>query len=204
MSQNSLIQHDVKESSTIQPDVDIISNELESLTLDSNMQTKTCKSGTQTEELHYLFHKCLCKAPFDVDDMQKNNKVWFYTGLVEASILQILFKHISPYVVHKSQSLMKFQELVMVLIKLRLNVPFQDLAYHFGVSVLTFSRTFTSWIRVMDSRLLRLIYWPEQKELWNTLPKRFLFSFGNRTVIIDCFEIFIEHPTDLLARAQTF
>lgn len=60
MSQNSLIQHDVEESSTIQPDVDIISNELESLTLDSNMQTKTCKSGTQTEELHYLFHKCLC------------------------------------------------------------------------------------------------------------------------------------------------
>ena len=90
------------------------------------------------------------------------------------------------------------------LIKLRLNVPFQDLAYHFGVSVLTFSRTFTSWIRVMDSRLSRLIYWPEQKELWNTMPKRFLFSFGNRTVIIDCFEIFIEHPTDLLARAKTF
>ena len=110
MSQNSLIQHDVEESSTIQPDVDIISNELES----SNMQTKTCKSGTQTEELHYLFHKCLCKVPFDVDNRQKNNKVWFYTGLVEASILQILFKHISPYVVHKSQSLMKFQELVMV------------------------------------------------------------------------------------------
>ena len=37
MSQNSLIQHDVEESSTLQPDVDIISNELES----SNMQTKT-------------------------------------------------------------------------------------------------------------------------------------------------------------------
>ena len=173
MSQNSLIQHDVKESSTIQPDVDIISNELESLTLDSNMQTKTCKSGTQTEELHYLFHKCLCKAPIDVDDMQKNNKVWFYTGLVEASILQILFKHISPYVVHKSQSLMKFQELVMVLIKLRLNVPFQDLAYHFGVSVLTFSRTFTSWIRVMDSRLSRLIYLARTKGIVEHFAKTF-------------------------------
>ena len=57
----------------------------------------------------------------------------------------------------------------------------------------------------MDSRLTRLIYWPERQELWNTMPKCFQFSFGNRTtVIIDCFEVFIERPTNLLARAQTF
>lgn len=31
----------------------------------------------------------------------------------------------------------------------------------------------------------------------------FRYAFGNKvTVIIDCFEIFIEKPTNLLARAQ--
>ena len=137
--------------------------------------------------------------------MQNDEKVRFYTGLAEARTLQILFEHVSPYVLRKSQSLTKFQELVMLLIKVRLNVPFQDLAYRFGVSVSTVSRTFSTWIGVMDSRLTRLIYWPERQELWNTMPKCFQFSFGNRTtVIIDCFEVFIERPTNLLARAQTF
>lgn len=33
----------------------------------------------------------------------------------------------------------------------------------------------------------------------------FQFSFGKKTtIIIDCFEIFIERPSNLLARAQTF
>ena len=33
----------------------------------------------------------------------------------------------------------------------------------------------------------------------------FKYTFGNKvTVIMDCFEAFIEKPTNLLARAQTF
>ena len=37
------------------------------------------------------------------------------------------------------------------------------------------------------------------------MPQFFKYSFGKRTtVIIDCFEIFIDHPSNLLARAQTF
>ena len=37
------------------------------------------------------------------------------------------------------------------------------------------------------------------------MPRCFLDSFGHKTtVIIDCFEIFIDRPTNLLARAQTF
>ena len=37
------------------------------------------------------------------------------------------------------------------------------------------------------------------------MPQCFLCSFGKRTtVIIDCFEIFIDRPSNLLGRAQTF
>lgn len=58
---------------------------------------------------------------------------------------------------------------------------------------------------VLDVGLTPLISWPEGEELWRTMPMCFQFSFGTKiTVIIDYFEIFIEHPSNLLARTQTF
>ena len=36
------------------------------------------------------------------------------------------------------------------------------------------------------------------------MPICFQFSLGEKTIIIDCFEVFIEPPSNLLARAQTF
>jgi len=57
----------------------------------------------------------------------------------------------------------------------------------------------------MDNRLSPLIHWPEREDLWKTMPMCFKYAFGNKvTVIIDCFEVFIEKPTNLMARAQTF
>ena len=93
----------------------------------------------------------------------------------------------------------------MVLIKLRLNVPLQDLAYRFVVSVTTVSRIFSFWMVVMDVRLKFMISWPEREQLWKTMPMCFQYAFGKKvTVVIDCFEVFIERPSNLLARAQTF
>lgn len=71
--------------------------------------------------------------------------------------------------------------------------------------VSTVSRTFQAWMIVMDCRLQPFIKWPEREALWHTMPQCFQQSFGKKvTVIIDCFEIFIDRPSNLLARAQTF
>ena len=50
--------------------------------------------------------------------------------------------------------------------KLRLNVPFQDLAYRFDTFILTVSRIFQAWMTVMDIRLSPPISWPE-REVYN-------------------------------------
>ena len=99
-----------------------------------------------------------------------------------------------------------FQEFcILVLMKLGLDVPFQDLAYRFDISLSTVSRIFLAWMIIMDIRLSPLINWPEREDLWRTKPKCFQYLFGKKTiVIIDCFEIFIERPSNLLSRAQTF
>lgn len=159
---------------------------------------------TQTEEFEYLFERlCGYKAPgrdfFDTDD-----KVRFYTRLPSIEVLIKTFEHVAPSVNRKSLTLDKFQEFVIVLMKLRL-VPFQDLAYRFTISVSTASMIFPSRIRIMDARLSPLVYWPERYQLWHTMPMCFRYSFGKKvTVIIDRFEVFIEKPSNLLARAQTF
>ena len=57
----------------------------------------------------------------------------------------------------------------------------------------------------MDYRLGHLVHWRERENLCKKVPMCFTYAFGNKvTVIIDCFEVFIEKPTNLLARAQAF
>ena len=98
-----------------------------------------------------------------------------------------------------------FQEFVASLIKLRLNTPLQDLAYKFQVSLSTISRIVLKWVTNMDIRLRPLILWPDRQELRQTMPECFRASFGEKVaVIIDCFEVFIERPSNLLARACTW
>ena len=57
----------------------------------------------------------------------------------------------------------------------------------------------------LDAKLSTLVFWPEREQLWKTMPVCFQYAFGKKvTVVIDCFELFIELPSNLLARAQTF
>ena len=133
------------------------------------------------------------------------DKTRFYTGLPEFDLLITTFHFVSPYVTRKTKTLSPFQEFVMVLIKLRMNVRNQDQAYRFEIYLTTVSRVFKAWMEASDVRLSPLISWPEREELWRTMPRYFQYSFGKpTTIIIDCFENFIDRPSNLLARGQTF
>jgi len=92
----------------------------------------------------------------------------------------------------------------MVLMKLRLNLADQDLAYRFGVSQSLVSKNWKKWIDAMYIRLKPLIKWPDREQLMRTMPCDFRKNFPKCICIIDCFEVFLERPSDLLARAQTF
>ena len=50
-----------------------------------------------------------------------------------------------------------------------------------------------------------LIHWPDRDALQKIMPVCFQESFGKKVaIIIDCFEIFIERPSSLEARAATW
>lgn len=86
--------------------------------------------------------------------------------------------------------------------KIKLNCPFQDLAYRSGISVSTVS---DRWINVLSTRLQFLILCPQREELMKTMPLVFKQNFGNKVaVIIDCFEMYMERPSSLIVRAMTW
>ena len=57
---------------------------------------------------------------------------------------------------------------------------------------------------VLYHRLSHLIKWPVRAELIATMPSTFRKYFGIKVaVIIDCFEVFINEPSNYMARAYT-
>ncbi len=135
--------------------------------------------------------------------VQNDDKVLYYTGLSNWEILCTLFKHIQPSLMKRS-ALNPFQQLLVVLMRLRLNLACQDLAYRFKVHCSTISRNFHFVLDILYAELKPLILWPDRDTLRKTMPMDFRQYCPSCVVIIDCFEIFIGKATNLLARAQTY
>ena len=111
-----------------------------------NAETQTPESGvkitqnaeTQTTEFEYIFKQAVLQPFTEEYFADHDDRVRFYTGLPGFDVLKATFSFISPFVTGRSKSLSLFQEFIMVVMKLRLNVPLQDLAYRFGVSLSSF------------------------------------------------------------------
>lgn len=101
------------------------------------------------------------------------------------------------------KSLDKFKQLMLTLMRLRLNVSTTFLSYAFNISIATASRIVTDVIDVIFIHMKPLIIWPEREHLQKTMPMEFGKHFGEKcAVIIDCFKVFIERPSNLIARAE--
>ena len=96
----------------------------------SQTDCQTTSSMSQTEELEYMFSGNGYQPPTQ-DYFNTDEKVRFYTGLLSIEILMTVFDHVSSSITQRSQTLSKFQEFIMFLMKLPLNILFQELAYHF-------------------------------------------------------------------------
>lgn len=73
----------------------------------------------------------LSKQKFEEDAFRNNDDlVNFYTGLPNSTVLFAIYELLQPHVSHNAHNcLSKFQEMILFFIRLRMNVPLQDLAY---------------------------------------------------------------------------
>ena len=158
-------------------------------------------------EIHTLKEQTNRKSyPMQVSLKKDGRLLSFYTGLTSMTVFLAVFNFISSVIPQTANSkLTHFECFILTLMKLRLNLSNYDLAFRFAVSESTVGRVFSKWINAMDSRLSPLIKWPDRESLQKTMPFCYRRHYGLRvTSIIDCFELFIEKPSNLLAKACTW
>ena len=119
---------------------------------------------------------CLAMTPYGVIGAERvksfpSSKIKHFTGLPSFVTLMAVFNFIAPLVPNNSGStLSKFQQFLMVLMILRLNLGNQCLAHRFNIHNSTVSRNFKKWIDVMYLRLKPLIKRTACDELLITMP----------------------------------
>ncbi|XP_075887021.1 uncharacterized protein LOC142891406 isoform X2 [Nelusetta ayraudi] len=123
-------------------------------------------------------------------------KVKFYTGLPNFFVLETVMWLLAPHMDGmKNAKLSKFQQLLLTLMRLRLDLRNQDLAYRFGVKVATVTRTVHQMVGIMSSTLVpTAVFWPSRAELRKNLPAALRATHPDCAVIVDCFTVPFEEP----------
>ncbi|XP_065153661.1 uncharacterized protein [Paramisgurnus dabryanus] len=146
----------------------------------------------------------LQNSKFSYRNVKSNTgQLLFFTGLTSV-IFEWLLKKLSGSIEVSHQALPLEDQLLMVLMKLRMGLSNTDLAYRFHVTPSTVSNIYRMWISVMSVVLKPLIKWPNKGAILKNMPKMFKRHFKKCRCIIDCTEIFIARPSNLTARAQTW
>uniref|UniRef100_A0A671R4M2 THAP domain-containing protein 1-like n=1 Tax=Sinocyclocheilus anshuiensis TaxID=1608454 RepID=A0A671R4M2_9TELE len=98
---------------------------------------------------------------FEKDD----EKVKAMTGIPTYSKLQVVLTFVISFL-QTGTNLSPFQQLLLTLMRLRINLSLSLLSCIFKISIPTGSRTFRNTIEVLNARLVpALVFWPNREEL---------------------------------------
>ena len=92
----------------------------------------------------------------------------------------------------------------MVLVRLRINLPFGYISNQAGISKSTANLTFHKILDLLYTKLHFLIHWKDCDNIRQVVQPIFKQHFPRLTCIIDYFEIFIDRPVNLKSRAQVY
>ena len=219
--ENNFIDELKSKNCALDKQIDYLENQLQSLqkrneTLEyakRNYKQRIEEPEGERKKLLKLSNDCqseyqLLKSNYNINYKsvaKDENKLYFYTGIATVAIFDLVFDFVENSINQSDISkLTKKETFIMILMRLRLGLLKEDLAYRFGISQPFVSRILHKWLPILATRLSFLVTWPRREEPRKTLPACFRESFPKRSVIIECFEIFIEKPADLTARAQTY
>lgn len=166
------------------------------------MQKICLELANKTEQISKML-----KTQISCEAIKFNNtKTHYYTGLPSYKHFELCLAFIKQYMkIHGKNVLASEDQLLLTLMKLRLNLDYTDISYRFRISISTASANFKTTIHITYMRFKSIIVWPERAVLLKTMPKCFKESFHGKTaVIIDCFEIRCETPSNLLTAAQAW
>lgn len=139
-----------------------------------------------------------------------DDKVYRYTGLPTRNVFEIVFKLISGIEMSYNQKwnvliVPKKEQLLMTLMKLRLNLRHFDLAQRFGCSIATVSNIVRTWTlalhEILFVQLMSKI--PSRKKNKTSLPMAFA-CFSECRIILDCTDESCDKPKNIFCQRSTF
>ncbi|XP_056116475.1 uncharacterized protein LOC130092600 [Rhinichthys klamathensis goyatoka] len=95
-------------------------------------------------------------------------------------------------------------QILMTLIKLKLNRVLGDLGRQFHVSQSVASKVISFWIDKMEEVLRPLIIWLPKETIKATMPTAFKKFFPNTTCVIDCSESLLQKAKNLDSRGESY
>ncbi|XP_077361811.1 uncharacterized protein LOC144006701 [Festucalex cinctus] len=145
--------------------------------------------------------KCeLSMVKMNEEFLKDDVKVKYYTGLPDFTAFMRLLTCVVPYIPRTvNRALSPFQMLLLSLMRLRLNLPPQHIAYMFNVNRNTFSNAFSDIINILHARVSPFVLWPRR----NTLQASVHQFVNSLAISLGCFEIAIKRPSNPNAETQS-
>ena len=165
--------------------------------MENSCLSESCNKETQTQS-----HKS-----FNIQEvLHDDKKLKYFTGCRDKEIFSICIKLITCGQIKESSHhcLALEEQFLLVLIKLRLGITDQFLAYIFNVSLPTVGNIFHNWVHKMYRRFKLLNIWPNKEEILNSMPISIASKCPNLRVIIDCTDFKIPRPKNPVAQQLTF
>jgi len=129
----------------------------------------------------------------------------FYTGLPNLNIFMALLTIMKTVIPNgKFKFLPAADQLLLVLMRLRLGLLHTDLADRFLIKESLSRQIFRYWIPQISSKLSLLLAFIPNSLVQKSMPMNIRLRYPKLRCIIDCTEIFTEKPLKLLTRAQMY
>ena len=119
----------------------------------------------------------------------------------------MLVTHLTPLAAKEKSlgsGLKLADELLVTLLKISQALTNELIESIFDIHETKVSKIFHRWINVMFQGLQPLVVWPDKEAIIAHMPSCFKPRYAKAVCIIDCIEVFIQCPTCLTARAQTY
>jgi len=155
----------------------------------ASTKVKTREIGTQTEASEFI----------------SDDNVNFYTGIPKLQIFLALLAVLKDALPKKRFRSISFpDQILLVLMRLRLGLLFQDLAQRFFIKESMARQISDFWIPTMSKKLDMVLAFLPNSLIQKSMPMHTRLRYPKLRCIIDCTEIFTEKPLKLLTRAQMF